>query len=167
LEKNESIAKNRDVVAGYYNGLTDKGMFVPIYGIGDYPWALPLHLPPYLIQILRATSCVLYALTRKQLKDEGPDYLMNRIPEGWLTEEMTEILFRYYLTVEPDLAFDVLVQGANSPRGISFEAFKASGDYLYAKILEAQSVDTYYGWFRECIHAARKQVRMQILFLRW
>jgi len=156
LDKNESIAKNRDVVASYYKSLTDKGMFVPIYGIGDYPWALPIHLPPYLIQILRATSCVLYALTRKQLKDEGPDYLVNRIPEGWITEEMTEILYRYYLTVEPDLAFDVLVQGANSPRGLSFEAFKASGDYLYAKILEAQSVDTYYGWFRECIHAARK-----------
>jgi hypothetical protein len=81
---------------------------------------------------------------------------MKRIPEGWITEEMTEILYRYYLTVEPDLAFDVLVHGANSPRGISFEEFKASGDHLYAKILEAQSVDTYYGWFRECIQTARK-----------
>lgn len=156
LEKNESIAKNNDVVKGYYKGLTDKGMFVPIYGAGDYPWALPLHMPPYIMEILWATSRVLYALTRRQLKAEGPDYLVKRMPQGWITEEMTEILYRYYLTVEPDLAFDALVYGANSQRGISFDEFKASGDYLYAKILEAQSVDTYYGWFRECIQAARK-----------
>jgi hypothetical protein len=156
LEKNQSIAQNKAVVKGYYKDLADKGMFVPIYGIGDYPWALPLHLPPYLMQILWATSRVLYALTRKHLKTEGPDYLVKRIPEGWITEEMTEILYRYYLTVEPDLAFDVLVHGANAPRGLSFEEYKASGDHLYAKILEAQSVDTYYGWFRECIQTARK-----------
>jgi hypothetical protein len=121
LEKNQSIAQNKAVVKGYYKDLADKGMFVPIYGIGDYPWALPLHLPPYLMQILWATSRVLYALTRKHLKTEGPDYLVKRIPEGWITEEMTEILYRYYLTVEPDLAFDVLVHGANAPRGLSFE----------------------------------------------
>ena len=36
LEKNESIARNKDVVKGYYKGLTDKGMFVPIYGAGDF-----------------------------------------------------------------------------------------------------------------------------------
>ncbi len=156
LEKNERVAQNKDVVKGYYKDLADKGMFVPIYGTGDYPWALPLHLPPYLMQILWATSRVLYALTRRHLKAEGPDYLVKRIPEGWITEEMVEILYRYYLTVEPDMAFDVLVHGANSPRGLSFEAFKASGDHLYAKILEAQSVDTYYGWFRECIQTARK-----------
>ena len=155
LEKNESISQNKDVVKGYYKSLADKGMFVTIYGIGDYPWALPLHLPPYLMQILWATSRVLYALTRKHLKADGPDYLVKRIPEGWITEEMTEILYGYYLTVEPDLAFDVLVHGANSQRGISFDEFKGSGDHLYAKILEAQSVDTYYGWFRECIQAAR------------
>ena len=43
LEKNEHIAQNEAVVAGYYNSLADKGLFVPIYGAGDLPWALPLH----------------------------------------------------------------------------------------------------------------------------
>ena len=114
LEKNESITQNEEVVKGYYKSLTDKGLFVPIYGAGDLPWALPLHMPPYLIEILWATSRVLYALARKHLKAEGPDYLIKRVPEGWITEEMAEILHRYYLTVEPDLAFDVLVYGANS-----------------------------------------------------
>ncbi len=156
LEKNERIAKNQKVVANYYKGLIDKGLFVPIYGAGEFPWALPLHMPLYLIEILWATSKVLYALTRKQLNTDGPDYLIKRVPEGWITEEMAEILHRYYLTDEPDLAFDVLVYGANSNRGMDFNQFKASGDHLYAKILEAQSVDTYYGWLRECIRAARK-----------
>jgi len=155
LEKNERIAQNEEVVAGYYQHLIDKGLFVPIYGAGDLPWALPLHMPPYLIEILWATSRVLYALARKHLTTEGPDYLIKRMPEGWITEEMAEILHRYYLTVEPDLAFDVLVYGANSERGMGFDEFKASGDHLYAKILEAQSVDTYYGWLRECIRSAR------------
>ena len=108
LEKNERITQNKKVVEGYYQSLIDKGLFVPIYGAGDLPWALPLHMPPYLIEILWATSRVLYALARKHLKDEGPDYLIKRMPEGWITEEMAEILHRYYLTVEPDLAFDVL-----------------------------------------------------------
>jgi hypothetical protein len=156
LEKNERIAKDEAVVASYYQRLTDKGLFVPIYGAGDFPWALPLHLPPYLIEILWATSRVLYALARTHLTAEGPDYLIKRIPDGWITDEMAEILHRYYLTVEPDLAFDVLVYGANSERGMDFDEFKASGDHLYAKILEAQSVDTYYGWLRECIRSARK-----------
>ena len=156
LEKNESITQNEEVIKGYYKSLTDKGLFVPIYGAGDLPWALPLHMPPYLIEILWATSRVLYALARKHLKTEGPDYLIKRIPEGWITEEMAEILHRYYLTVEPDLAFDVLVYGANSKRGMRFDEFKSSGDHLYAKILEAQSVDTYYGWLRECIQSARE-----------
>ena len=156
LEKNESITQNEAVIKGYYKSLTDRGLFVPIYGAGDLPWALPLHMPPYLIEILWATSRVLYALARKHLKAEGPDYLLKRVPEGWITEEMAEILHRYYLTVEPDLAFDVLVYGANSKRGMRFDEFKASGDHLYAKILEAQSVDTYYGWLRECIQSARQ-----------
>ena len=155
LEKNERVAKNKEAVAGYYQSLTDKGLFVPIYGAGDLPWAPPLHMPPYLIEILWATSRVLYAQARKHLTAEGPDYLIKRMPDGWITEEMAEILHRYYLAVEPDLAFDVLVYGANSTRGMGFDEFKASGDYLYAKILEAQSVDTYYGWLRECIRSAR------------
>ncbi|MBW2450241.1 MAG: hypothetical protein JRE92_07450, partial [Deltaproteobacteria bacterium] len=41
LEKNESITQNEEVVKGYYKSLTDKGLFVPIYGAGDLPWALP------------------------------------------------------------------------------------------------------------------------------
>ena len=32
LEKNESITQNEEVIKGYYNSLTDKGLFVPIYG---------------------------------------------------------------------------------------------------------------------------------------
>ena len=36
LEKNETIAQNKDVVKGYYKSLTHKGMFVPIYGAGDF-----------------------------------------------------------------------------------------------------------------------------------
>jgi len=155
LEKNERVAKNEAVISSYYQSLADKGLFVPIYGAGDFPWALPLHLPPYLIEILWATSRVLYALARKHLTAEGPDYLIKRIPDGWITDEMADILHTYYLTVEPDLAFDVLVYGANSKRGMDLDEFKASGDHLYAKILEAQSVDTYYGWLRECIRSAR------------
>ncbi len=155
LEKNEHVAKSDAVVTGYYQSLADKGLFVPIYGAGDLPWALPLHMPPYLIEILWATSRVLYALARKHLAAEGPGYLIKRMPDGWITEEMADRLHRYYLAVEPDLAFDVLVYGANSQRGMDFDEFKASGDHLYAKILEAQSVDTYYGWLRECIRSAR------------
>ena len=155
LEKNERIAGAGEVIEGYYQHLARVGLFVPIYGLGDYPWGLPLHMPPYLMKILSATSRVLYALARKHLKAEGPAYLIERMPKGWITEEMAEILYRYYLAVEPDLAFDVLVYGANSRRGMSFDEFKASGDHLYAKILEAQSVDTYYGWLRECIRSAR------------
>lgn len=155
LESNERIAADRNVIETYYRHIDRKGLFVPIYGLGDYPWALPLYLPPYLMKILRATARVLYALTRRQLEAEGPGYLAKRMPDGWVTDEMVDTLYRYFLTVEPDLAFDVLVNGANSQRGMTFEEFKASGDHLYAKILEAQSVDTYYGWFRECIRGAR------------
>jgi len=156
LIKNERVAQDNKVVEDYYRSIIESGLFVPIYGAGDIPWALPLHMPPYLIEILWATSRVLYAQTRQQLSSEGPDYLIKRIPAGWITDEMAEILHHYFRTVEPDLAFDVLVYGANSNRGMDFDQFKASGDYLYAKILEAQSVDTYYGWLRECIRAARK-----------
>jgi hypothetical protein len=69
---------------------------------------------------------------------------------------MADRLHRYYLSCEPDLAFDVLVYGVNAPRGATFDALKTSGDHLYAKILEAQSVDTYYGWLRQCIQLARR-----------
>ncbi len=51
LEKNEHIARNKKVVDDYYQSLIDKDMFVPIYGAGNYPWALPLHLPEYLMAV--------------------------------------------------------------------------------------------------------------------
>lgn len=156
LRINEMIATNTEATERYYKRLADKGLFVTIYDNGEYPWALPIHLPPYLMEVLLASARVLLALVRKKLKSEGPDYLIGRMPDGWITDEMAEILHQYYLTCEPDLAFDVLVYGANSQRGMTFDAFKASGDHLYAKILEAQSVDTYYGWLRECIQSARR-----------
>ena len=156
LDINETIALNKEVIRTYYGELADKELFVTIYGTGEAPWALPVHLPPYLIDLMSASARVLLAQMRKQLKSAGPDYLIRRMPEGWLTEEMAGILYRYYLTCEPDLAFDVLVHGVNSPRGTTFEAFKSAGDHLHAKILEAQSVDTYYGWLRECIRSARR-----------
>ena len=156
LDINETIALNKEVIRTYYGELANKNLFVIIYGTGEAPWALPVHLPPYLIDLMSASARVLLAQMRKQLKSAGPDYLIRRMPEGWLTEEMAGILYRYYLTCEPDLAFDVLVHGVNSPRGTTFEAFKNAGDHLHAKILEAQSVDTYYGWLRECIRSARR-----------
>jgi hypothetical protein len=156
LENNARIAGDREVIRRYYRELADRGLFVTIYGVGEFPWALPLHLPPYLIDLLQATARVLLALVRDRLSSEGPGYLQHRMPEGWLGDEMAEILHRYYLACEPDLAFDVLVYGVNSPRGTPFEAVRTSGDHLYAKILEAQSVDTYYGWLRQCIQAARR-----------
>ena len=156
LDINETIALNKAVIQAYYGELAEKKLYVIIYGTGEAPWALPLHLPPYLIDLMSASARVLLALMRKQLKSAGPDYLIRRMPEGWLTAEMAAILYRYYLTCEPDLAFDVLVHGVNSPRGTTFEAFKHAGDHLHAKILEAQSVDTYYGWLRECIRSARR-----------
>ena len=85
LEKNEAVAKNEAVIEGYYQSLADKELFVPIYGAGDLPWALPLHMPRYLIEILWATSRVLYALARKHLAAEGPGYLIKRMPDGWIT----------------------------------------------------------------------------------
>ncbi|MGA8019606.1 MAG: hypothetical protein WCA42_12110, partial [Desulfobacterales bacterium] len=123
LDINETIALNKKVVQAYYRELARKKLFVIIYGTGEMPWALPLHLPPYLIDLISASARALLALMRKQLKSAGPDYLIRRMPEGWLTAEMAAILYRYYLTCEPDLAFDVLVHGVNSPRGTTFEAF--------------------------------------------
>jgi hypothetical protein len=38
---------------------------------------------------------------------------------------------------------------------MTFEQFKKSGDVLHAKLLEAQSVDTYWGWAREFMRGAR------------
>ncbi|MGD8339014.1 MAG: hypothetical protein PVJ29_18135, partial [Desulfobacterales bacterium] len=154
LDINEAIALDNSVIHAYYGDLAEKELYEIIYGTGEAPWALPVHLPPYLIDLMSATARVLLALMRKQLTAVGPDYLIRRMPEGWLTAEMAAILHRYYLTCEPDLAFDVLVHGVNSPRGTTFEAFKTAGDHLHAKILEAQSVDTYYGWLRECIRSA-------------
>jgi hypothetical protein len=156
LEANQRTAADVDLIERYYRELSDRGMFVTIYGVGKMPWALPLHIPAYLMELLQATARVLLALVRKKLAAEGPDYLLRRMPAGWLTDEMAEHLQRYYLSWEPDLALDVLIHGVNSPRGTSFEALKRSGDHLHAKVLEAQSVDTYYGWLRECIQAARR-----------
>ena len=155
LENNARIAADAGVIRRYYRELADRGLFVTIYGVGEFPWALPLHLPPYLIDLLQATARVLLALVRRGLESDGPGYLKRRMPEGWLDDETAETLHRYYLAWEPDLAFDVLVYGVNSPRGTTFDAVRTSGDHLHAKILEAQSVDTYYGWLRECIQAAR------------
>jgi hypothetical protein len=123
--------------------------------MGNTPNGLPICLPGYLIDIMEASSRVLYALMRKLLKEGGPGYLVERMPEGWLTEAMADRLYAYYLETEPDMAFDVLVKGVHAPRGITFDDFKKTGDYLSAKILEAQTVDTYYGWVREFLRGAR------------
>lgn len=156
LEANQRVAADRAFIEGYYRDLGDRGLFVTIYGIGKFPWALPVHMPPYLMDLLLATARVLLALVRKKLATEGPDYLLRRMPAGWLSDEMADTMLQYYLTWEPDLALDVLVHGVNTPRGTPFDAFKLSGDHLNAKILEAQSVDTYFGWLRECIQSARR-----------
>ena len=156
LEANERIAADKALIERYYRELADRGLFVTIYGVGKFPWALPVHMPPYLMDLLLATARVLLALVRKKLAAEGPDYLQRRVPAGWLSDEMADRLLRYYLTWEPDLALDVLVYGVNTPSGTPFDALKLSGDHLHAKILEAQSVDTYYGWLRECIQSARR-----------
>jgi hypothetical protein len=155
LEANERTAADKALIECYYNELAERGLFVTIYGAGKFPWALPVHMPPYLMDLLLATARVLLALVRKKLAAEGPDHLQRRVPAGWLSDEMADRLLRYYLTWEPDLALDVLVYGVNTHRGTPFDALKGSGDHLHAKILEAQSVDTYYGWLRECIQSAR------------
>jgi hypothetical protein len=161
LEKNESIAQKEMWLRATTKALRTKGCLYRSTGRVIIHGRFPFTCHHILSQILWATSRVLYALTRKHLAAEGPDYLMKRMPEGWITEEMAEILHRYYLTVEPDLAFDVLVSRSQlTSEAWSFEEFKASGDHLYAKILEAQSVDTYYGWFRECIQIGAKHRRI-------
>jgi hypothetical protein len=156
LAANQRTAADKALIGRYYRELAERGLFFTIYGAGKFPWALPVHMPPYLINLCEATARVLLALVRKKLAAVGPDYLLRRVPAGWLSDEMADRLWRYYLTWEPDLALDVLVYGVNTPRGTPFDVLKRSGDYLHAKILEAQSVDTYYGWLRECIQSARR-----------
>ena len=46
LDINETIALNKEVIRTYYRELADKNLFVIIYGTGEAPWALPVHLPP-------------------------------------------------------------------------------------------------------------------------
>ncbi|MCX5787765.1 MAG: hypothetical protein NTX64_04535 [Elusimicrobia bacterium] len=155
LEANERLARDRARVDAYLGHLGGKDMFHPIYGLGLFPHGLPLALPPYLIRILDASARVLLAFTRQELREHGPQYLLDRAPRGWLAPETAERLHAHYLTTEPDLAFDVLVQGVGSRRGTTFEELKKAGDMLQAKLLEAQSVDTYYGWFREYLAGSR------------
>ncbi|NMC69318.1 MAG: hypothetical protein GYA57_04510 [Myxococcales bacterium] len=155
LEANERFARDRARVETYLRYLGEKDMFIPIYGLGNTPNGLPVALPRYLIELMDASARVLYALMRKELRERGPQRLIDRMPAGWLSAEMAERLHGYYLTTEPDMAFDVLVFGRKSWRGMSFEEFKASGDILDARLLEAQSVDTYWGWVREFVRGAR------------
>lgn len=155
LEANERLARDRARVDAYLGHLGGKDMFRPVYGLGLFPHGLPLALPPYLIEILDASARVLLAFTRSELREHGPQYLIDRAPKGWLAPEMAERLHAHYLATEPDLAFDVLVQGAGSRRGTSFEELKKAGDMLQARLLEAQSVDTYYGWYREYLAGSR------------
>jgi hypothetical protein len=155
LEANERLARDRARVDAYLGHLGGKDMFQTIYGLGRFPHGLPLALPPYLIAILDASARVLLAFTREELRAHGPQYLIDRAPAGWLSPEMAGLLHAHYLRCEPDMGFDVLVQGAGSHRGMTFDELKRSGDYLQAKILEAQSVDTYYGWYREYLAGAR------------
>jgi hypothetical protein len=155
LAANERLTSDRSRVGRYFAYLGERDMYRPIYGMGHFPHGLPVALPPYLMEILDASARALMAFMRHQLHVGGPAYLVDRMPKGWLTDEMAERLTAYYLTTEPDMAFDVLVHGAHAKRDVTFEEFKRSGDYLHAKILEAQSVDTYYGWFREYLKGSR------------
>jgi len=155
VEANERFVKDRSRVETYFGHLASKNMFLEMYGLGHCPNGIPMALPPYLMDVMLATSQVLCALGRKNLKDGGPQYLIDRMPKGWLTPEMAERLYGYFLTHEPDMGFDTLVYGKNSHRGMTFDEFKKSGDMLQAKILEAQSVDTYFGWVREYFKGAR------------
>lgn len=155
IEANERFAMDRSRVETYLGHLGSKDMFVPIYGLGNTPNGLPMCLPGYLMDILVASSRVLCALARRDLREKGPQLIVDRMPDGWVTPAMAERLHAYYLTHEPDMGFDVLVYGMHSHRGMTFEEFKKSDDVLYAKLLEAQSVDTYFGWAREFIHGAR------------
>ncbi|HEY3354899.1 MAG TPA: hypothetical protein VGQ83_16715 [Polyangia bacterium] len=155
IEANERFVTDRGVMDRYLGHLASKNMFLEMYGLGHCPNGLPVALPPYLMDILDASSRVLCALARRHLAERGPGYLVERMPAGWLTAEMAERLHAYFLTHEPDMGFDVLVYGKHSHRGMTFDEFKRSGDVLHAKLLEAQSVDTYYGWVREYLAGAR------------
>jgi hypothetical protein len=152
---NERFARDRAKVDAYFKYLGTKEMFIPIYGLGNTPNGLPVALPRYLVEQMEATARVLYALMRKGLREHGPQQLLERMPKGWLSEEMAERLHGYYLTNEPDLSFDVLVFGRKSWRGMTFDEFKNSDDILDARLLEAQSVDTYWGWVREFVRGSR------------
>ncbi len=155
LAANERFARDRQRVEAYLKYLGEKEMFIPIYGLGNTPNGLPVALPRYLVEQMDATARVLYALMRKELREGGPQLLLDRMPKDWLTAEMAERLHGYYLTTEPDLSFDVLVFGRKSWRGMTFEEFKATDDILDARLLESQSVDTYWGWVREFVRGAR------------
>jgi succinyl-diaminopimelate desuccinylase len=155
LAANERFSLDRARVDRYLGHLGSKDMFLEMYGLGHAPSGLPVALPQYLMEIMDASSRVLCALTRQRLEAEGPQLLLGRVRKGWLTEEMAEKLHDYFLDHEPDMGFDVLVYGRHSQRGMTFEELKRSGDWLHAKILEAQSVDTYYGWVREYIRGSR------------
>ena len=155
IEANERFATDRQRVDRYLGQLGKKDMFLPMYGLGHSPQGLPLALPPYLIELMEASARILCALTRRRLREAGPALLLERTRKGWLTEELADRLHKYFLEHEPDMGFDVLVYGRHSPRGMTFSEFKRSGDWLHAKILEAQAVDTYYGWVREYLRASR------------
>ena len=155
IEANERFATDRSVMDKYFGHLGSKDMFIPIYGMGNTPNGLPMCLPGYLMDILVATSKVLCALARRDLREKGPQLIIDRMPKAWVTEAMADRLHEYYLTHEPDMGFDVLIYGTHSHRGMTFEEFKKTDDLLYAKLLEAQSVDTYFGWAREFIRGAR------------
>lgn len=155
LDQNARFARDRRFLDRYLAHLDSRDMFIPIYGLGNTPNGVPCALPYYLIDIMDASARVLYALMRRNLAAGSPQVLIDRMPPGFLTAEMAETLYHYYLTTEPDMAFDVLVFGRKSHRGISFDEFHKADDILDARILEAQSVDTYYGWVREFVKGCR------------
>jgi hypothetical protein len=156
IEANARFGSDRKTIETYLAHLGSKDMFTPIYGLGNTPNGLPVCLPPYLMDLMEATARVLYAVSRKLVGQGGPQYLLDRVAKGWLTEEMADKLFKYFMTSEPDMAFDVLVYGVGTNRGTTFEEFRKQGGMLHAKLLEAQSVDTYFGWLKEFIIGARK-----------
>ena len=73
LNMNEMIAANKVATERYYKRLADKGLFVTIYGGGEFPWALPLHLPPYLIEMLLASARVLLSRRRVPPRTARPN----------------------------------------------------------------------------------------------
>ncbi|HEY3354895.1 MAG TPA: hypothetical protein VGQ83_16695 [Polyangia bacterium] len=155
LTANERLCRDRSRVDAYFGYLGRRDMFQPIYGMGHFPHGLPVSLPQYLMELLDASARVLLAFMRREVREQGPQYLLERAPQGWLSDQMAARLHDYYLATEPDLAFDVLVYGVNSRRGVTFDEMLRGDDWLHAKILEAQSCDTYYGWWREYLKASR------------